>query len=137
VTATTERADLADWPDPELLVIAALSGVGALARTEVPADPYGTYSWLPLVRVQCFGGGDVDPATDLFRFTVDCFAATKTAARDIAGDVRQRLLNCPIVTDKGVLDRVTTSTRPNEVPYGDVTRVRRYTAAYSGQMRRR
>lgn len=133
---TTERAtDLADWPDPEILVIAALADL-APAATEVPADPDGTYTWLPFLRVNCIGGGDVDIATDLFRFDVDAFAATKGAAAQLAGAARQRLLNFPISTTHGVLDRVTTSTRPNQVPYGDETRVIRYTAAYAGRTRR-
>lgn len=136
MTTTERAADLADWADPELLVIAALDGLDVLVTTEVPADPDGAYSWLPLVRVQCFGGGELDRATDLFRVDVDCFAASKAAALQLASAVRQRLLNCPIATDRGVLDRVTTSTRPNEVPYGDPTRVRRYTAQYAGRTRR-
>lgn len=135
MTAVTERADLADWPDPELLVESCLADL-ATVGTAVPPDPEGTYSWLPFLRVQCYGGNDIDPATDLVRVSVDAFAATKGAAAQLAGRVRQRLLNCPIVTDIGVLDRVTTSTRPNKVAYGDETRVIRYVAEYAGQMRR-
>lgn len=135
MTTTTERPDLPDWPDPEILARACLLDL-ATAGTEVPADPAGTYSWLPYLRVECIGGKELDPATDVFRLSVDSFAATKADAARLAGLVRQRLLNCPIVTDAGILDHVTTSTRPAQVPYGDVTRVIRYTAAYSGQMRR-
>lgn len=133
---TEFAADLTDWADPELLIIAALTGLAPQIATIVPADPDGTYDWLPLLRVQCFGGSDIDRATDLFRFDVDAFAATKGEAAQLAGAARQRLLNCPISTTRGVLDRVTTTTRPNEVPYGDVTRVRRFTASYAGRTRR-
>lgn len=132
---TMESTDLPDWPDPEILIRAVLLDVASVG-TEVPADPSGTYSWLPFLRVQCFGGGEIDPATDLFRFDLDAFAATKAAASQLAGRARQRLLNWPVVTDKGVLDRVTTSTRPYQMAYGDESYVIRYTAQYAGRMRR-
>jgi hypothetical protein len=136
VIAVTERSDASDWPDPEILIRACVLDLASVG-TEVPADPDGTYSWLPFVRVQCIGGRETDPATDTFRMSVDAFAASKADAAQLAGAIRQRLLNGPIVTDNGILDYATTSTRPMQVPYGDVTRVIRYTAAYSGQMRRR
>lgn len=136
---TEFAVDLADWPDPEVLVKAVLADLpvaGLTVDVDVPPDPAGTYSWLPFLRVQCHGGSNLDRVTELFRFDVDAFGSSRRGASQLAGAARQRLLNCPIVTTVGLLDRVTTSARPFEVPYGDVTRVRRYTASYAGRARR-
>lgn len=136
---TEFASDLADWPDPEVLIKAVFADLpvdGLTVDVAVPPDPDGTYFWLPFLRVQCFGGNELDMATDLFRFDVDAFGVTRRDASQLAGLARQRLLNCPIVTSAGQLDRVTTSSRPFEVPYGDVTRVRRYTAQYAARTRR-
>lgn len=127
--------DLADWPDVEIVVRAVLLDL-ATVGTEVPADPEGTLSWLPFLRVTCYGGVD-DTHTDTSRFDVDAFAATKGAAAQLAGAVRQRLLNGPhAVAGEGILDNVQTDAKPHRVPYTTTPPPYEYTAAYSGQMRR-
>lgn len=126
------------FPDAELLARAILLGLstpGLKVGTVVPADPQGTYAWLPFIRVECFGGSD-DGITDTSRVSVDAFAATKGAAAQLAEDARQLLTSGPFVTAAGVADRYSTDLKPNRVPYGDETRVIRYTASYSGQARR-
>lgn len=126
------------YPNAENLARAILSGLdtaGLRVGTEVPADPNGTYTWLPFLRVQCFGGSD-DGVTDTSRIAVDAFAATKLAAAELAEDARQLITSGAFVTDAGAADRYTTTLKPNQVPYGNEKHVIRYTASYSGQARR-
>lgn len=127
--------DLAEWPDIEIVVRSVLLDL-ATVGTEVPADPDGSLSWLPFLRVTCYGGSD-DTHTDTSRIDVDAFAATKGAAAALAGAARQRLLNGPhVMPDRGVLDSVKTDVKPHQVPYSATPPPYEYTAAYSGQMRR-
>lgn len=127
--------DLADWPDVEIVVRSVLLDLASVG-TEVPADPSGTLSWLPFLRITCYGGDD-DTHTDTSLFDVDAFASTKGAAAQLAGQARQRLLNGPhSVAGKGVLDLVGTDTKPHQVPYSANPPPFEYTAAYRGQMRR-
>lgn len=126
------------YPDAELLARSVLLGLdttGLRVGTEVPADPNGTYTWLPFLRVQCFGGAD-DGVTDTSRISVDAFAATKAAAAELAEDARQLITSGAFVTSVGAADLYVTTLKPNQVPYGDEKRVIRYTASYSGQARR-
>lgn len=129
---------LAPFPDVEALTIAVLLGLdveGLGVATRVPADPEGTYSWLPFLRVKSIGGSD-NRITDRSAVDVDAFAATEVDALSLAEAARQRLISGPWRTDEGVLDRATTTVKPNQVPYGDEQFVVRYTAAYSISTRR-
>lgn len=127
-------ADLEGWPDPEVALIAVLGDLAPVS-VAVPADPQGTYSWLPFITANRIGGSD-DRVTDDAQMAVDVFAASKGAASKLAEQVRQRLLAAPHVTAEAVIDQVTTGTAPNETPYGDTTKVRRYSATYFCRMRR-
>jgi hypothetical protein len=131
--------ELAEWPDAELLareVILTEPALGLSVGTQVPADPGGSYDWLPFCRVQCIGGQD-DLLTDLSRLSVDVFAPTKATAAVMAELVRQRLLAASgALTDHGAVDRVSTLTKPSQVPYGDQARVVRYAASYAITTRR-
>lgn len=126
------------FPDVELVVIAALSTLevtGLQVATKVPVDPNGTYSWLPFLRVSSRGGAD-DKHTDTSKVDVDAFAATKSAASELAEQARALLIYGPITTAAGVMDGAVTDTSPNQVPYGNEEQVIRYTAAYTVATRR-
>jgi hypothetical protein len=130
--------DLADFPDVELALLAVLGDlVGGADHISVSvlADTGGALAWLPFLRVTCFGGTD-DLITDLSRVDVDAFAATRAAAKELAGAARQRLLGKPHVGDGWVLDHVRTDVKPHYVPYVDSPPPYRYTAAYSVTARR-
>lgn len=135
-------ADLTSFPDVEIaLRVVLMDLVGDETHheehigVELPADTGGTLTWLPFLRVTCFGGGD-DFFTDLSRVDVDAFDVTRAAARALAEAARQRLLGKPHVGDGWVLDRVRTDTKPHFVPYVDNPPPFRYTAAYSVTARR-
>jgi hypothetical protein len=130
--------DLAAFPDVEIALRAVLGDLVPAADhigTRVPADPDGTLTWLPFLRVACTGGGD-NFVTDLSRVDVDAFAATKGEAAQLAENARQRLLGKPHVGDGFVLDVVHTDTKPHEVGYVDNPPPYRYTAAYALSARR-
>lgn len=103
--------------------------------TEVPADPTGTLTWLPFVRVACIGGND-DRITDLSRVDVIAFADTKAAAAQLAEVVRQRLTSRPVHTAAGVLDRAVTDSKPQQIPYSNDPPPFAYTASYAVTARR-
>lgn len=127
--------DLDDWPDTYVALSEALSDLAAIGP-ETPADPDGTYGWLPFIRVQRVGGSD-DRITDSPVVAIGAFDATRQLAAPLAGRIRQRLLNTPLmVPGKALIDSATTATGPMEVPYGDVKRVRLFTATYQVQLRR-
>lgn len=126
--------DLADWPDWYVAtqpVLASLGTVGA----ETPPDPDGVYSWLPFIRLEYLGGPD-NGITTTGTLLVAVFAASRSAASQLAGRVRQRLINTPHIVAGAVIDDVETITGPTETPYGDKNKVRMYTATYLARMRR-
>ena len=86
------------------------------------------------IRVHRFGGAD-DGLTDLSVVDIDVFAPNRTDAITTAEAVRDRLLDGPHHVDGAVLDQVTTSTAPREIPWsgGDV---RRWAATYRVSARR-
>jgi hypothetical protein len=130
---------LGPFPDAEALtraVLQTLTVEGLQVGNVLPPDLQGTYGWLPFLRVTCIGGAD-NHITDTSRVDVDAFASDKDGAGTLAEQARQVLTAGPCSTDEGVLDHSTTVVKPNQVPYGDETRVVRYTAAYSITARRR
>lgn len=130
--------DLAPFPNAEALVRSILLGLdvdGLTVATETPADPAGTLSWLPFLRVVCFGGND-DRITDLSRVDVTAFASTNLAAAQLAEQARQRLITRPVKTDVGVLDRAVTDSKPQRIPYTDNPPPFAYTASYAVTARR-
>lgn len=133
-------SDLASFPDVELLTRSVLAADpplvdGLTIGTEVPADPEGTLSWLPFLRVGCHGGSD-DRITDTSHVDVDAFAATKGEAAQLAELVRQRLITRPVKTDVGVLDRASTNPKPQQVHYTDNPPPYMYSAGYTVTARR-
>lgn len=132
--------DLAAFPDVEVSLRAVLGDLVPDADhigVETPADPTGSLTWLPFIRVGVFGGSD-NLITDTSRLDVETFAATRAEARDLAEAARQRMLNAgaPHVGAGFVLDHVVTDTRPHYVPYVDDPPPYRYTAAYTATARR-
>lgn len=115
MTVTPPVAPWTAFPSAERAVGDLLA---SLARTgnRTPADPDGTGAWMPFIRVMRVGGAD-DRITDRARLTVDCFAATGSAADTLAEQARQMLLASPgSSTDHGTVDYVTTESGPHLVP---------------------
>lgn len=134
-------ADLAAFPDVEYMIKDLLADlvtdpddVGMVIptdlQTRVTADPPR-----PVIRIRCIGGVD-DRISDHPRVDVEVFAATRAAAFPLAETVRQRLISRPRMTSYGLIDRVQTETRPQQIPYDDPD-VRRVTATYRVSLRRR
>lgn len=75
------------YVDAELLIVAFLKATFPDARvcTELPAD---LATQLPVIRVERIGGGDTGRSIDTPSLDVDCFAATRTAANTLGGQVR-------------------------------------------------
>lgn len=125
---------LADWPDPVRVVAAVLTGLTTHAIIGPRLLPEFEKN-LPVIRVRVIGGTNSDRHTDNPRMVVDCFAATYSAAEDLAGAARQRLIAGPHKTDAGVLDRAETEVRPIEIPYPSAD-VHHITAQYRLSLRR-
>lgn len=126
---------LDEFPDIEDAVCELLEDLIAVG-TDLPSDLKAS---LPFVRVYRFAGGD-DRITDRAVIGVDTFAGTRSDARSLAEQVRQRLIAAPHVVefDDGlvvVIDTAITSEGPHEVPWGDAA-VRRRAATYSLTLRR-
>lgn len=130
-------ADLADWPDVLIVVRAALLDLCPNIAPETPADPAGSLSWLPFLRIECIGGSD-DGLTDTSRLTIDAFASTRSAAQALAGSVRQRFVSPGIlrVSGKGVIDLAATSAKPRPIAWTASPPPFRYSASYRVDMRR-
>lgn len=122
--------DLAPFRDLDQELCDLLADLGTTG-TVTPSD---LQQHLPFHRVKRFGGDD-DLTTDTARITIDTFAGTYAAARTAAEAVRQRLISHPHRSDAGVIDRVTTTTAPVEVPWADPN-IRRLTATYTVSARR-
>lgn len=109
--------DRPDWPDVLILGRALLLDLCPNIASETPPDPQGTFSWLPFIRLTVIGGDD-DTVTDVTTLQADCFAATRTAASQLAGKVRQRITASPPpqVTGVGALDFGATLVKPRNIP---------------------
>lgn len=129
-------SDPQDWPDGYVAVSGALAGLGATVGAEAPADAKGSYSWLPFIRVTILGGPD-DRITSICTAIIDVFANKRGPASQLAGKVRQRMLHTPhLISNTALIDDVRTVVGPSEIPYGDVEKVRCYSATYRVEMRR-
>lgn len=122
--------DLAAFPDVEDAFCDLLADLGTTG-TVTPKD---LQAHLPFIRCRRFGGSD-DRFTDTARVDVDVLAATRAEAVQVAEAVRQRLISHPARVGTVVLDRITTTTAPREVPWEDPN-VRRLTATYTVLARR-
>jgi hypothetical protein len=102
--------------------------------TELPAQ---LATKLPVVQVVRFGGPDDQPTIDLPTVDVDCYAASRGTAEDLAEDVRDLLrFTLPGKTVGGTtVSRVQTIAGPHWRPWDDTT-MRRYGASYQLTVRR-
>jgi hypothetical protein len=119
------------WPDPEDICRLALSDLGHFG-TRTPVD---VATELPFIQGRRTGGGD-DRVTDTPRMVVTVYAATIAQAKQIAGEIQQRLIMAPVVTAAGIIDRGRTDAGPAEVPTGDPDVIRAIAASYRLSLRR-
>jgi hypothetical protein len=119
------------FPDVQRVLVADLETLAGVNHTgtETPEDLAGA---LPYIRVLRVGGGS-DRLNDYATVDVDCFAATYTAAEQLAERVRQRLVGPP--PPIAVLDRATCEVGPRELPWGD-GQIRRFAATFQIAARR-
>lgn len=126
---------LAPFPDIQDVVVEMLGDLDGTAGTFVPAD---LTERLPFHLVYRFAGRD-DRITDRPIVGIDTFAGTYAIGAPLAELVRQQLIAAPhvVTLPSGVVvvDTVTTSEGPHEVPYGD-SAVRRWVSAYTLTLRR-
>lgn len=97
--------------------------------TETPADMDARLPW---IQVTGTGGGHDGYRRDQPSADISTFAASTTAASDLAAQIH-RLLHEQLagsVYDGVSINRITTSVRPHRVPY-DNPSLRRYEASYS------
>lgn len=127
-------ADLSSFPDIEKALVTALNGFeGADAGTVTPANLQDAFPFIRCVR----RGGSDDFYADTARVDIDVFAGSRHDALILAEQVRQHLTRGPlVVAGVGVVDKVTTDTAPNEVPWSDDESTYRFTASYSVTARR-
>lgn len=117
---------LPDWPDAELAVADFLAPLGTCG-SETPSALQSTLPFLRITRT----GGTSDRITDQANVSVDVFAADRTTAKEVAGQVRQMLLTeLPASTDHGVLDWATVQSGPAVVPASDSDNLRLAVASY-------
>lgn len=131
--------ELAAFPDVEEVVLALIELTPALGNAvqTTPAEMADTV----VIRVLRVGGGD-DGITDRALVDVTVFAPKYAQAREVAEQVRQRMLaaggkKVPTTSrPSGVLiDRCVTATGPQEIPY-DNPELRRKPATYRVELRR-
>jgi hypothetical protein len=91
-----------------------------------PADPSGTYSWLPFIRVQRVGGSG-NLGVDQPRIVLDFFAADYASAYQLAASARLAMEQPlrALSTPEGAVIQSQTDSAPSWVPYDDV-RVERF-----------
>lgn len=136
--------DLATYPDVEDVLLDLLgdlvgdTGDDTHKGTSTPDD---LATRLPFLLIPSPGGSD-DTVTDTSRVDVHVLAGSFAQARDISKQIRARLVPGPHVYSSGgqvlaVLDRVTCSARPREVPpwTADGT-IRHFLATYTVTARR-
>jgi hypothetical protein len=123
------------YADAELLLVGWLGPTLAPSYptircvTDVPANLADV---LPLVQVTRFGGSDDVPTLDRAHVDVDCFAATRQGAHDLAEAVRAllRFYLPGRVLSGAVIAKVITISGPAWRPW-DNTDLARFGAAYA------
>lgn len=122
------------YADVEKLLIGYLAGaISPTARVGVatPADPQGTYSWMPFIRVQRVGGRRAQ-GLDYPRVVLEFFGPDYGSASDLGARV-SALFDGPILSCRnafGVVIGAQTDSAPSWVPYDDV-RVARFQSLHS------
>jgi hypothetical protein len=120
---------MSGWPDAEAVVIGWLRGQGFDARAELDNN---LANELPIVHVQSVGGDDDGFRLERALIEIDVYAATRTAAAQLAQQVRG-LLHTEMrgsADDQAVFGRVDTVSRPAWRPYEN-TGLRRIGATYA------
>lgn len=115
----------------EKILVAWLDTATAPTVRVVTERPPDLAAKLPVVQVVKFGGAGAQPTLAQPNVDVDCYAATRGEAEDLAGTVYDLLHEqLPGQTVAGaVITRVEDITEPHLLPY-DITSLRRYGAAY-------
>lgn len=121
---------LASYIDIESAVIEVLAGLGTL-DVNTPSDLLGN---LPFIRVMRVGGND-NRITDTARIDIDVFDVQRTVASSLSRQVQQTLLAFPHSVAAGVIDEVTTTLSPSEVPWSN-TSIQLFAASYTVTARR-
>lgn len=135
-------ADRGPFPYAELMVAQALCDLVDSCADVTAADssigtntPSDLLSALPFIRVQRIGGED-DGYLDAALVAIDVFELTVSGAYTLAEQVRQRLISGPNTVAAGTIDKATTATAPNEVPWSDSQELHRFAAVYRVTARR-
>lgn len=116
------------YPDVETLLIDDLDAYGTTG-TVTPPD---LQAHLPFIRVRRAGGSD-NGRSDAPRVDVEVFAATRAIGFGVAETIRDHLIHDFAVPS---IDRVTTETGPQELPWEDPD-IRRWLVTYRVVTRRR
>jgi hypothetical protein len=116
------------YVDVERLLVTWLNGhLGVRCVTDLPATLP-----LPIIQVGRIGGTDTDRGVDIAMVDIECYAADRPSAQDLAERVRNALRYLvPGTNVSGTyVARVDTVSGPARRPY-DNTNVTRYVATYS------
>ncbi len=121
------------FPDVQRLLVVGLEPLVGVGRTAVET-PDDLEDRMPFVRIMRVGGGR-DRLNDQPTVDIDVFAATYTAAENLAEQIAEWLIGPP----SGIreFDRVTCEVAPRELPWVDDNTVRRWGATYRTVTRRR
>lgn len=121
---------MADWPDAEAVLVAALTAQfdGTVVTTELGND---LLSELPTVQVQRIGGDDDGFRLDRALVDIDVYAASRLQAADLAEQIRSFLLGQlrGSTTSTAAIGRISTVSAPATRPYENVG-LRRCGATY-------
>lgn len=128
--------DLGPFPDFARAVLDVLADLGTVGTETRP----GLQTSLPYIRATRTGGAD-DRFTDTADVEVSAFTTDATTARQLADQIRARLLTGPVAgrsfdTGHGRIDQVRTITGPVPVPPTDSDNLRQVTASYQVSGRR-
>jgi hypothetical protein len=119
---------MSSYVDAELLIVGYLTTAFPAAHvcTETPSSMTGQ-----VIQVERIGGSDTVPSLDPATVDVECFAATRIAANDLANQVRRslRFASAGYTALGATIARVDTIVGPGWRPYAN-TNVRRVGATY-------
>ncbi len=122
------------FPDVQRLLIDALVGLAGGDEHTGIETPVDLADRLPFVRCRRIGGPS-DRLNDFPRIEIDVFAATYSAAENLAETIRQWLCGPP--PPLPALDHAECDIGPRELPWGDGSSIRRWSAEYQITARRR
>lgn len=120
------------FPDQQRLIVVALEVLTGAGRTGIKT-PAGMDTDLPFVRARRIGGHS-DWVTDTATIAVDVFDDLYDDTLTLAEQIREWLVGPPPPIP--VLDRVTCTSAPIEMPWASASPVRRVGAIYQVDARR-